>query len=214
MSKREHAMSQRTTVAPWAEEVPGASYPMTIDDLLALPEDAQWQYELVDGRLVRMPASGFEASALAMRLGIVLGTFVLPRHLGMLTGADGTYDLTQPGDPGDTGLVPDVAFVAAGRLPPRGSPAYTKALPLAPDLVAEVVSPSQFRPEMQDKAERYVKAGVRLVWIIWPKYQQVDVWRPDASGVPHLGATLKSGESLDGLDVLPGFTYPLADLFA
>ena len=203
----------RNTLAPWAEVVPEAG-PMTIEDLLALPDDSRWQYELVEGRLVRMPASGFEASSIALDLAGELRMLVKPRGLGRVTGSDGTYNLTQPDEPGDTGLVPDVAFVAADRLPPRDSPAYTMALPLAPDLVAEVVSPSQFRPEMADKALRYLAAGVRLVWIIWPKHQQVDVWQPDATGAPHMVATLAPGDALDGLDVLPGFTYPLADLFA
>jgi Uma2 family endonuclease len=64
---------------------------------------------------------------------------------------------------------------------------------------------------MAAKAQRYLAAGVRLVWLIWPKYQQVDVWRPGANQAVQ---TLNLGESLDGLDVLPGFTYPLARLFA
>jgi Uma2 family endonuclease len=163
-----------------------------------------------------MPGSGGEASNIAGDLLGELRAFVKPRRLGRVTGADGTYNLTQPGDPADTGLVPDVAFVQASRVPPRTSPDYAKAWPLAPDLVVEVVSPSQFRPEMKDKAERYIKAGVRLVWVVWPKRQQVDVWRPDAAGVARIVTTLKAstGDTLDGLDVLPGFTYPLADLFA
>ncbi|HEV2239017.1 MAG TPA: Uma2 family endonuclease [Ktedonobacterales bacterium] len=186
---------------------------MNTEDLLALPEDGHWQYELVEGRLVRMPGSGFEASAMAMRLGIVLGMFVMPRNLGIITGADGTYNLTQPGDAGETALVPDVAFVRADRLPARGSAEYIKAPRLAPDLVAEVASPSQHRPELRDKAERYLRAGVRLVWLIWPNQRQVDVWQADANGAPLLVATLAAGDALDGRDVLPGFTYPLADLF-
>lgn len=203
----------RNALAPWGELVPGQG-PMTVDEMLALPDDARWQYELVDGRLVRMPASGFEASNITGDLIGELRAFVKPRRLGRITGPDGTYNLTQPGDAGETGLVPDVAFVAANRLPPRNSPEYAKALQLAPDLVAEVVSPSQFQPEMKEKAGRYIKAGVRLVWIIWPKRQQVDVWRPDETGAPTLTATLATGDALDGLDVLPGFTYPLAELFA
>jgi Uma2 family endonuclease len=201
------------TLAPWAELVPDVG-PMTVDELLALPDDSRWQYEVVEGRLVRMPGSGGEASRIAVRLVIALGIFVDAHQLGAITGADGTYDLTRPGDPGDTGLVPDAAFVAAARVPPRTSPEYARAWPLAPDLVVEVASPSQFRPEMKDKAERYVKAGVRLVWVIWPRRRQVDIWRPDAAGEPRLVASLKAGDALDGLDVLPGFTYPLADLFA
>jgi Uma2 family endonuclease len=99
-------------------------------------------------------------------------------------------------------------------MPPRDSAAFSKAWRLAPDLVVEVASPSQFRPEMKDKAERYVKAGVRLMWVIWPKRQQVDVWRPDSAGAAQLTVTLKRGAALDGLDVLPGFTLPLTELFA
>lgn len=81
---------------------------------------------------------------------------------------------------------------------------------LAPDLVAEVVSPSQYRPEMAAKARRYLAAGVRLAWMVWPKYQQVDVWRPAATQPV---ASLGSEEQLDGLDALPGFSYPVASLF-
>lgn len=100
------------------------------------------------------------------------------------------------------------------REPPCNPEEYAKALLLAPDLVVEVASPSQFRPEMASKVERYIRAGVRLVWIIWPRRQEADVWRPDAAGAPQLLATLTRADALDGLDVLPGFTYPLASLFA
>lgn len=55
------------TLAPWAEIAPGFGR-MTLDELLALPQD-EWMYELVEGRLVRMPASGGEASRIALRLG-------------------------------------------------------------------------------------------------------------------------------------------------
>jgi Uma2 family endonuclease len=207
-------MSQRMTVAPWAEEVPGAPYPMTIDDLLALPEDAEWQYELVEGRLVRMPASGWEASEIAARLIVALGTFVYPRHLGRITGADGTFNLTPAGAPTATGLVLDVAFVRASPIPPRGSDAYKRALHLAPDLVAEVASPNQFRPEMFDKVKVYLAAGVQLVWVIWPARQSIDVWLPPIPAADQPAAQLGPGDALDGLHVLPGFSTPVADLFS
>jgi hypothetical protein len=89
------------TLAPWAELVPDTG-PMTVDQLLALPQDEPWIYELVDGRLVRMPLSGGEASRIALRLGAALLTFVEDRGLGAVTTADGEYDLTQPGDAAET----------------------------------------------------------------------------------------------------------------
>ena len=215
---------QSETLAPWAEIVPDAPYPMTIAGMFVFanqPENANWLYELVDGRLVRMPLSGGEASIIGVRLAAALLTFVEDRDLGAITGADGEYDLTLPGETTETALAPDAAFVRAERVPARTSPEYRRAWKLAPDLVAEVASPNQYRPEMAEKARRYLAAGVRvrLVWVIWPKSQQVVVWRPAAAGAPTptqpaQTLTLAGGAALDGENVLPGFTYPLQRLFA
>ncbi|MGH2501145.1 MAG: hypothetical protein ACRDID_01385, partial [Ktedonobacterales bacterium] len=65
------------TLAPWAELTPDVG-PMTVDDLLAWPTDGRWQYELVEGRLVRMPASGGEASLIAGWVLTALNIFVRP----------------------------------------------------------------------------------------------------------------------------------------
>jgi Uma2 family endonuclease len=201
---------KQQVIAPWAEVVPDAPYPMTIAQMQALPDD-RWQYELVDGRLVRMPGSGNKASSIAMILGGVLLAFIRPRRLGRVSGADGEYDLTIPSAPAETALIPDVAFVRSGRLDPLDSKAANAIPHLAPDLVAEVASPSQSRPAMAEKARRYLAAGVRLVWVVWPDSQQVDVWRPGADS-PF--ATLPAANSLAGLDVISGFSHPVADLFA
>jgi Uma2 family endonuclease len=197
------------TLAPWAELVPDTGL-MTVDQLLTLPQD-RWMYELVEGRLVRMPPSGGEASDIASRLLVALGNFVYPQALGKLTMADGAFDLTQPGDPVETALASDVAFVRADRVPARDSEDYTRAWRVAPDLAVEVASPNQYRPEMATKAQRYLAAGVRLVWVVWPKYQSVDVWR---AGDAQPRAMLTINEQLDGEDVLPGFSCPLARLFS
>ncbi len=82
---------------------------------------------------------------------------------------------------------------------------------MAPDLAVEIPSPDQYRPEMAEKARLYLAVGVRLVWVIWPRWRQVGVWRPGAAAPV---ATLDTTGTLDGLDVLPGFTYPVARLFA
>lgn len=190
----------------WGERVSGASYPFPVADLEKLPDDG-YTYEVVEGVLIRMPGSGYDASKIAALLIHLLLSFVIPRKLGDVTGADGTYDLTQPGATVETALIPDVAFVQATRAPAR-NPGYAK---LAPDLVAEVASPSQYRPEMNAKAQLYLERGVRLVWVLWPQRQEVDICRPDSPQSPV--ATLGIADSLNGFDILPGFACPLADLF-
>jgi Uma2 family endonuclease len=77
-------------------------------------------------------------------------------------------------------------------------------------LAVELVSPSQFRPEMSAKAWQWLQRGARLVWVVWPARRQLDVWTP-GQDVP---LTLSAADSLDGRDVVPGFTCALADLFA
>ena len=196
-------MQQKTL---WGERVLGARYPFPIADLATLPDDG-YTYELVEGELIRMPGSGINAARVASRLFGALLVYVTGRGLGEVLGADATYDLTRPGEATATALVPDISFVLAGRLP-ADNPGYGK---LPPDLAIEVVSPSQYRPEMAAKAKVYLDRGVRLVWIIWPQRQEVDVWRMSSPQAPV--ATLGIGEGLDGYDVLPGFTCPLADLF-
>lgn len=201
---------KQDTIAPWAEPVPDAPPNLTADDLLAMPDDG-YIYELVEGRLVRVPGSGLEASNIALDLASALNVYVKMRKLGRVTGADGEYRLAgQPTEPGETALVPDVAYIRAERVPARSSRQYKGAPHLAPDLVVEVASPNQYRPEMAAKARLYLKYGVRLVWVVWPGDQQVDVWLP-GSDTPV--RTLGEGDMLDGLDVLPGFTHPVAGLF-
>lgn len=195
--------------APWAEVVAGVSYPMSVDKLVAQPDDG-WTYELVEGRLVRTPPTGIGRSGMGVTLAAAIYSFVRQHQLGHVSGVDGEYILSNPGEP-DTALAPDVAFVRADRLPQRDSPEWDRPWRLAPDLAVEIASPNQYHPEMAAKALVYLGAGVRLVWVVWLRQKQVDIWRPSAEQPI---ATLNVGDSLDGVDVLPGFAYPLADLFS
>jgi Uma2 family endonuclease len=95
-------------------------------------------------------------------------------------------------------------------LPSKDSEEWTRYITIPPDLVIEIPSPDQYRPEMAAKARLYLTLGVRLVWTLWERRKGADVWRP---GSDQPVATLSIGDSLDGEDVLPGFTLPLAQLF-
>jgi len=202
--------AQRATppdpIAPWAEIVPNMP-PMTVDELHAIPDDG-WTYELIKRVLVRMPLSSGGASNMGLLLGAELTVYVKTQGLGRVTGEQGGYRL-DPAHPRETELGPDYAFVRADRVPSRTSPDYFKAWQLAPDLAIEVVSENQYAPGMAAKAKTYLSFGTRLVWVIWPRYERVDVWHPGDETPTALGVD----DTLDGEDVVPGFTYPIADLF-
>jgi Uma2 family endonuclease len=197
--------TETIALAPWGEVIPG-DHLLTVDELLARPDDG-CRYELVEGRLIRMPpAGGYSATQLAVRLILALGNYLTTHPVGSITAPDGTYEIGPR-----TGLVPDVGFIRAARVPPPGSPAHERAIAGAPDLAVEIASPTQYRPEMAAKARHYLAAGTSLVWVVWPRRKQVDVWRP---GDLKPSRTLKIGDELVGEDIIPGFHYPLAQLFA
>jgi Uma2 family endonuclease len=190
--------------APWAEIVPGYG-PVTVDILLTLADDG-YVYEVVEGVLVRMAGSGFNATTIGGNLYFALRSFAQPRRLGVATPTDGVYKF--PG--AETGLLPDVGFVQAARV--AHIPDRRKPVPFAPDLAIEVASPDQKPEAMAAKARTYLDGGTRLVWVVRPDQRQIDVWRAGRSVGPV--AVLGVDYTLDGEDVVPGFTYPVAAIFA
>ena len=158
--------------------------------------------ELIDGVLVEKPM-GFRESLLAVAISTALNNFVSSRKMGVVVGEGGMVRLFP-------GLVriPDVAFVSSQRLP--GGHVPSEPIPsLVPDLVVEVLSPSNTGAEMSRKRAEYFEAGVRLVWMVDPDARSVAVFAgPDHSHI------LREDDLLDGGEVLPGFTLPLRELFA
>jgi len=114
-----------------------------------------------------------------------------------------------------TGLLPDVGFYGVA-LYPRVTD-RDKPIPFAPELAVEVASPSQNADHMAAKARRYLRGGTRLIWVVWPHAETIDVWRP-ADLRPRArdmrsSRTLTTGDMLDGEDVVPGFSHPVSDIF-
>lgn len=200
----------RDMKAPWAESA--SDKLMTAADLASLPESGRG-YELVEGRLVRMPPTGGWHGRISMDLGTALNNFVKAHNVGIVLGAETGFLVSSPGAP-ETVLAPDVAFVARERLPNPDDPALSGYWRITPDLVAEVASPTQFGPEMAEKARQWLNAGAQLAWVVWPAARRIDVWRQGADTNPV--ATLGPGDTLDGqpLSELTGFSLALDDLFS
>ena len=174
----------------------------TGEELAAMPGDEPW--ELWEGVLRKVPGAGVEASEVAGDIVALIRPFVRATKLGVLTTADGTYVLAR--DP-DTVVVPDVAFVRWERLPDRQRP--KGFCPVPPDLAVEVVSPSDTPRDVAAKMEHYRRAGVPLVWWIYPERRAVVVFRAGQQV-----AELHEGDELDGGEILPGFRLPVAEIFA
>ena len=77
-----------------------------------------------------------------------------------------------------------------------------------PDLAVEVLSKSNTAREMSDKLKEYFEKDVRLVWYVRPKLKVVDVYTS-----PDRFNRLTASMTLDGGDILPGFSVRVGDLF-
>ena len=100
---------------------------------------------------------------------------------------------------------PDIGFVSAARLslvPGEGH------VPVRPDLAVGVVSPNDDAEDLEEKLVDYESAGIPLVWVVYPIARVVRVYRSDGSH-----RKLTEGDTLDGGDVLPGFSVVVGDLF-
>src|SRR5687768_4154947 len=174
---------------------------VTANDLLAL-EKLGKSTELVRGKLVvREPPSTYHGRVQAS-LNVLVGSYVRAHALGAVFGQDTGFKIAS--DP-DTVRAPDLAFVDRTRvaqIPRRGYAA------LAPDLVAEILSPDDRPGEVLTKVGDWLEAGVSLVWVIDPDRQTAQVYRGDGSVT-----TVSSDANLDGEAVLPGFSCRLAEIF-
>jgi Uma2 family endonuclease len=174
----------------------------TVEDLLNANSHRKPLCELIDQTLVEK-AGGFESSLVAATILAILHGFVAPRRLGFVSGADGMFRLLA-----STVRAPDVAFVSREQLPDGKFPAEAYP-PFAPDLVVEVLSPGNTKAEMSRKRVEYFHSGTRLVWMVDCVNRSVAVCTS-----PSAVRILNEEATMDGGEVLPGFSSPVADFFA
>ncbi len=174
---------------------------LTADDLLRLDSQGV-KGELVRGVLKETMSVGGEHGEIAMALGGELRAYVRPRRLGRVTGSDAGVRLER--DP-DTVREPDVAYFSAETLPldvkVRG---YYEVVP---DLVVEIVSPSDQPREVAERVAMWQSFGVPLVWAVYPVERIVAAHVLEGSTVIYT-----EDDTLDGGTVLPEFRCTVRDI--
>jgi Uma2 family endonuclease len=175
---------------------------VTPEELLAMPDGKH--YELVDGVPVERTMS-LLASRVEITLGRILDLHCVQNDLGWVVGPSCGYRCF-PWIPRQVRR-PDLSFIAVQRLPSENqwSEGYVT---IPPDLAVEVTSPTDEVYELEEKVEEYLRAGVRLIWVIHPEVRVIQVIRADGSG-----SRIRPGDDLSGEDVVPGFRCPVASIF-
>lgn len=175
---------------------------MTAEEFLRLGDD--FHGELRRGKIITMSPAGSQHGAVAMAIGARIKIFVDDHGLGSVYAAETGFIISH--DP-DTVRAPDVSFVAAARIPEGGNgPGFFDG---APDLAVEVLSPSNTPAETAEKVDEYLKAGVRLIWVVDPSRKTVTAYTSAEKDF----AVVNVGDTLNGVDVLPGFTLEVGMIF-
>ena len=169
-----------------------------------LPQDDDILYEVVDGKLVELGPMGAHEIWLATVLARYLGNFIRQHQLGRAV-QEMLFDFTA--------MVqrkrrPDVAFVSYERWPRQRPVPHAEAWEVVPNLVVEVISPSDKGNDILDKVAEYFRIGVECVWVIFIFQKQVYIYES-----PTQVHILTHANELYGEPVLPHFRLPLAALF-
>jgi Uma2 family endonuclease len=170
-----------------------------------LPPDAL--YEVIDGEAKEIPPMGFASTVFASEFGFRLGR-ARPSPRDMVA-IESLFALPAPVN---RRRRPDLAYLPAARVPANWPPPLGEDPPhidAVPALTVEVVSPSDLAGELEEKCREYLRAGVVIVLAIYPNTRTIHVYEAGSAA-----QVLTEADTLDLGSVIPGFSVPVADLFA
>ena len=175
----------------------------TEEELQSLPDDG-FIHEVVNGELVMSPKNNFQHERICSRLLYALETFNRQHRLGVVLGSGAGFWMFNRNC-----RAPDVSFIPKARLQRlQFSPTAKKFFPGAPDLAVEILSPNNSRAEIDEWLRDFFGSGTQIAWIINPDTESAEVC---------LSLTQRRlvgpGGELGGEHLLPGFRYPIDDLF-
>ncbi len=171
-------------------------------DLCAANPEAKLELT-ANGELVIMSPTGGETSAWNSALNADLAVWNRQRSLGKTFDSSGGFSL-----PNGSERSPDASWIPLEKWNALTPDQRRSFLPLCPDFLIELLSPSDSWPQGMKKMEEYMANGCRLGWLLDPHHQRVAIYR---MGKPV--ETVQDPVSLSGEDVLPGFTLDVATLW-
>jgi Uma2 family endonuclease len=174
--------------------------PLTLEEFGLLPDDGV-RHEISEGELITMPPPKFLHTLVALAAFEALQAY-LKQYGGARALPEAGYVLSH--DP-LTVRQPDVSVLSMERMLATDVDGYVEG---APELAIEVVSPSDSAEDLEIKIEQYLHSGAKQVWVLYPKTKRIHVFR--ASSQP---TVLDETQSLEGGDLLPGFSMKVAEVF-
>lgn len=175
----------------------------TEEALMRLPENG-YIHEVVGGELVMSPKNNFQHGSIFNRLFLALAHFNRQHRLGIVRGSDIGFWMQNRNC-----RAPDISFIPKARLEALAfKPTSRRFFPGAPDLAVEILSPNNTRAEIDERLKDFFASGTQVAWVIDPDQECAEVCQSMTER-----KLLGSGASLEAERLLPGFKYPIADLF-
>ncbi len=164
----------------------------------------EWRIErTAEGDVLIMPPSGWEIGTYNARINAFLTMWALSDGTGVVSDSSTGFDL-----PNGATRSPDAAWVKRSRLATLTPEQKKRFLPLCPDFVVELRSPSDHLKTLQDKLQEYLANGTQLGWLFDTPNRRVYVYRPGK-----VMECLENPTTVSGDPELPGFVLDLATIW-
>lgn len=190
-------------------EVTAKSEHMTLDEFVRA-NDEEGSFELINGERIPVMPTALEPNLFMNLMLFILQTYCKQHKLGKVS-AEQTFVLLYDESNWVTGSrIPDILFVSALRWKEymRNAPDLrSRPLVMTPDLVVEIMSPTDRYKDVENKAELYLQDGVKIIWVVDVVKRRVRVFKGNI--ITKLG----DGDTLTGEDIIPGFTLDLTQFF-
>ncbi|MFN0095700.1 MAG: Uma2 family endonuclease [Dehalococcoidia bacterium] len=157
-------------------------------------------YELLEGKLVERWASR-SSMLTSLNVARIVSGFLERFPIGELYGSGLGIRVFRDRD---RVRKASLSFVRTSRIP-AGDFGF---LEVPPDLVIEVLSPSNRGGEMRLKIQEWLDNGVAEAWLLYPLSREIYVYRNDAPT-----RVLTASDPIESPSILPGFMATVADLF-
>ncbi len=159
-------------------------------------------YEIVDGE-IREKETSFYTSGIASSINQFLGYYVRNHRMGKVY----CFALFRINKALNLQRRPDVAFVSTDQIPWNQASPNEEAPDIVPELMVEVVRPTNSHDDVENKIDEYFAAGTKRVWIVKPIQRRVAIYTS-----PSDSRILKDCDILED-DLFPGFQLLLSELF-
>lgn len=160
--------------------------------------------QTAEGEIIIMPPTGFETGDSNSELNMQLRIWSKKDGRGRTTDSNGGYIL-----PNGAKRAPDAAWILKTRVDQIPKKKRAKFLPLCPDFIVEMTSPSDGLKDVQEKMREYIENGAQLGWLIHAKTKQIFVYRPDSEV-----ETLENPETVSGEPLLTDFKLDVREIWS